>query len=135
MTTTMTHVGDVAGLDVRLGSWSSDHVEHAVYMRRRLMVGLVLAALCATLWFTAHTVLADRGDVPASIPAVQPAFNEGSGAAAAVTAVNYIVQPGDTLWSIANERRGDASVDDYLERLVQSNGGPSIDAGQLLTLP
>jgi Tfp pilus assembly protein FimV len=44
-------------------------------------------------------------------------------------------QPGDTLWSIAQAHRGDVSVDRYVDKLVDLNGGASIMAGQQVVLP
>ena len=41
----------------------------------------------------------------------------------------------DTLWSIARSHHGAVDVDDYLDALIDRNGGPSIQAGQAIELP
>ncbi|MCU1396463.1 MAG: hypothetical protein JWM34_4891 [Ilumatobacteraceae bacterium] len=129
--------------------------EHAVYVRRRLVVALVFVGLCALLGAGVHHVLADRGGVPASTPAIRPATAPPAVAEPAVDAAStppsaavgagaiagsgaghrYIVQPGDTIWSLAELFHGGRSVGGYVDALVQRNGGAGLQAGQLLTLP
>lgn len=96
-----------------------------VYRRRRAVVGAVLAAFVACGIVLTHDVLAGSGGVPASAAASQPALVR-----ATVTA-----QPGDSLWSIAQSRRGSVSINTYLDKLVSLNGGASIQAGQQVVLP
>jgi Tfp pilus assembly protein FimV len=128
--------------DVRLGS-RLDSVPpcHSVYVRRRLMVVLVFVALCAAIGLSAHSVLADRGGVPASTPAIQPVNPPVGAVEATPPAVGvpsghaYIVQPGDTLWGIADRLHGQIGMSDYVERLVTANGDASIEVGQVLALP
>ncbi len=93
-----------------------------VYVRRRLLVGLVLVAVVVAVWFGAGSVLANRGGVPASAAAVRPA-------------ITYVVQPGDTLWSIAAAHHGAAGQSAYVDLLVSRNGGATVRIGQVLTLP
>jgi len=92
-----------------------------VYVRRRLLVSLVLVAVVVALVAGAGNVLANRGGAPASASAVRPA-------------ISYVVQPGDTMWSIAQAQRGSASPA-YVDTLVAVNGGASLHVGQLITLP
>lgn len=117
--------------DVRL---RAGRTAQAVYVRRRLVVGLVLVALCSLLGFTAHEVLADRGNVPASIPAIRPAGNPGA-VVASPGAQLYTVQPGDTLWEIAEGVHGEDGLADYVDQLVSLNGGTALQPGQQLFLP
>jgi LysM repeat protein len=93
-----------------------------VYVRRRLLVGVVLVAVVVAVWFGAGSVLANRGGAPAST-------------AAARQAVTYTVQPGDTLWSIAAARLGGAASSSYVDLLVERNGSATIQVGQVITLP
>jgi len=93
-----------------------------VYVRRRLLVALVLVAVVVAVWFGAGNVLASRSGVPASATSARPA-------------ISYVVQPGDTLWSIATARQGGTSVSSYVDLMVQRNGGAVIQVGQVLTLP
>lgn len=46
-----------------------------------------------------------------------------------------VARPGDTLWSVAAEHRGDVGIRRYLDALIDLNGGPSIQAGQRVVLP
>ena len=96
-----------------------------VYVRRRVLVSLVLLAVVAATWLGVGSVLANRGGDPASAPTVRPA---------SATQV-YVAQPGDTMWSLAQRFRGDASAQAYLDALIDANGGTSIAVGQAITLP
>ena len=60
--------GDVSEFAVRQGN---GRPAHAVYVRRRLLVGLVVIGLLTVFGVTAQSVLADRGGVPASTPTVR----------------------------------------------------------------
>ena len=100
-------------------------VPDATYQRRRAIVGTILAVLVACGVVLTHDVLAGSGGVPASAAPSLPAPTR-----AVITA-----QPGDSLWSIAAEHSGDVSITRYLDKLVELNGSPSIQAGQVVQLP
>ena len=100
-------------------------VSERTYRRRRAVVGTTLAVLIAVGSVLAHDVLAGSGGVPASAAAGQPALVRTS-----VTA-----HPGDTLWSIAQTRHGSVPISRYVDKLVDLNGGASIQAGQAVLLP
>jgi LysM repeat protein len=104
------------------GPLAEPHPSTTVYVRRRLLVSLVLATMLAIVWLSAGNVLANRGGAPASASAVRPAST-------------YVVQPGDTLWSIASMYHGSASQSTYVDALVQVNGGAGIQIGQVIALP
>jgi LysM repeat protein len=93
-----------------------------VYVRRRLLVMLMLAAILAAVWLSAGSVLANRGGEPASASAVRPA-------------TSYVVQPGDTLWSIAALHHGSTPQSTYVDALFQRNHGASLQIGQVIQLP
>lgn len=97
----------------------------ATFRRRRAIVGTVLATLVAGSAVFTHDVLAGSGGVPASAAASPPAQIRTT-----ITA-----QPGDTLWSIAQAHRGGVPVVRFVDKLVDLNGGASIQAGQQVTLP
>jgi len=133
--------------DVRLGNPSP---AHAVYVRRRLLVALVALGLIIAIGASARAVLADRGGVPASTPAIRsanpdaassPLAAAGQAIAAPAAApsvapgIQYIIQPGDTLWSLAERFHATSAVSSYVDDLVEANGGASIQPGQLITLP
>lgn len=115
----------------------------AVYRRRRIVV----AALALVLTVAASTgirSLASRGDGAAPVSAVTPGVDatllasapagiDLSGAFVVSEGV-YVVQPGDTLWSIASSLT-DGSIRSYVADLIELNGGASLDVGQLLVLP
>jgi LysM repeat protein len=98
-------------------------VSAATYRRRRAVVGTALAACVAVGAVTAYDVLAGSGSVPASAAVSQPAR------------ATTVAGPGDSLWSIAERHHGDVSIVRYVDKLVQLNGGPTIQAGQLVVLP
>jgi hypothetical protein len=98
-------------------------VSEATYRRRRAVVGTALAACVAVGAVTAYDVLAGSGSVPASAAVSQPAR------------VTTVAGPGDSLWSIAERHHGDISISRYVDKLVQLNDGPTIQAGQLIVLP
>jgi nucleoid-associated protein YgaU len=93
----------------------------ATFVRRRIVALAFLLALLGTLGVTAQQSLADRGSDPASAPAVGQS--------------TYVVQPGDTLWSIAQRTYFGDDLAGYVDVLVSLNGGASIVAGQQLLLP
>lgn len=99
----------------------------ALYRRRRLGVGIFVAtfvvALTLSFSATGRTGVADRSGDPASVAAVGP------------TRPSYTVQPGDTLWAIAERLYPGAPVAEVVALLVERNGGASIEVGQRLVLP
>lgn len=111
-------------MPARFGSVARDETRPTtrLFVRRRLLVSIVLVAVVVALWVGAGSVLANRGGAPASTSAVRPA-------------TTYVVQPGDTMWSIASQFHGDASQVGYVDALVAVNGGASLQVGQVMTLP
>jgi LysM repeat protein len=104
-----------------------------LYARRRLMVTFVVAAIVLVLLVGAGHVVANRGGAPASASAIRPV---SALVPAAPVATNvYVVQAGDTLWSIGQRFHGDASLADYVDALVSANGGTRLQISQALALP
>ena len=126
--------------EVRLGL---GRPAHSVYMRRRLAVGLLLAAAVGVLGVSANTVLANRGGVPASTSTVRPANVALAPSALPVAmpvvvpspAITYIVQPGDSIWQLAAQFHGTHGFNNYVDSLIAANGGTVLQPGQLLVLP
>lgn len=99
-----------------------------VYVRRRIAVASVLFSLVAALGLGAGNVLANRGGAPASAPAVRQETTSNDPG-------TYLVQPGDTMWSIAEVHRGEADLVAFVDALIDINGGTSLQIGQLIALP
>jgi hypothetical protein len=47
----------------------------------------------------------------------------------------YVVQPGDTFWSIVQRLQPESDPRPVVDRLVRANGGPLLQAGQRVVLP
>ncbi|MEO8265137.1 MAG: LysM domain-containing protein [Ilumatobacteraceae bacterium] len=105
-----------------------------LYARRRLMVGLCLTAIVLVLFLSTGHVVANRGGAPASASMIRPASAAAPVVVPAAANV-YIVQPGDTLWSIGERFHGHAVLVDYVDSLVAANGGTELQVSQALTLP
>jgi nucleoid-associated protein YgaU len=113
---TETGVGVARADDVR-----TTRVPAAVYRRRRLVA---LAAV--TFVASVVVILAGRvGHADAELDGPPPAPEV------------YVVQPGDTLWSIATSLNGDGDVRSVIDEIQQLNGLNSavLVPGQTLLLP
>jgi LysM repeat protein len=115
------------------GQFSESYAPSQIYARRRLMVILSLVAIVLVLFVGTGHVVANRGGAPASASMIRPATP--AVAAAPATANVYIVQAGDTLWSIGERFHGHTSLVDYVDSLVEGNGGAELQVSQALTLP
>lgn len=101
----------------------------ARHRRRRLMAVLAAAVLVISFVLLANAAVAGIVGGGDTAPAA-----DASAPAAAVGAV-YIVQPGDTLWSIAAEVAPGTDVRSTVDHLVELNGDAAIAVGQRLRLP
>ena len=119
---TVTLVG--AGSHVTPRRAPADNASPA-YGRRRAAAVALLVGLLGVGGSAAHDVLAGSGGVPASAAGATPAPDRGV----------VVARVGDTLWSIAERFHGEIAFGPALEALINRNGGPSIQAGQSITLP
>ena len=96
----------------------------AVTLRRRRVRALlaVLLLAIALAWGAVRTAAALGGE-PASAPERRPG------------PITYVVEPGDTLWSIARRLQPAGDVRDLVRSLVAANGGAEVDVGDRLVLP
>ena len=108
------------------GRSPAGQARRAVYRRRRLAVLAVLTVVVAAALLLASAVLARVAGDGTPDPVA------GSSAAAAEV---HVVQPGDTLWSIARSLEPEGDVRLVVDRLVDLNGGAPITVGQQLVLP
>ena len=101
-----------------------------VYRRRRLFALLLAATVVAVLAlaFVGARVLLSGPSVP---PAERPA--SPSSPAPAVDRV-HVVQPGDTLWTVARALDPDGDVRDTVDRLAARHGDGPLRVGERLVL-
>lgn len=114
---------------VRAGSTprpgASRPASSAVYRRRRRVVGAAVAIAVTVLTLGAQATLTGSGSGPAS----------AAGAGAVVAERTVRARSGDSLWTIAEEYRGEIGINRYVDELVELNGGTTIRVGQLVRLP
>jgi len=106
---------------------SSARRPNHVYIRRRIVAASVFFSLVAALGVGAGNVLANRGGAPASVSAVRQANPPNS--------TTYLVQPGDTMYSIAESYRDGADLMHFVDDLIALNGGVTLQIGQQISLP
>jgi hypothetical protein len=96
----------------------------AVYRRRRL--GALLVAVTALFALLTGAASLERGltDPPAPAPAATPA----------VDGEVYVVQPGDTVWSIAERLDPGGDIRPTVDRLAEAAGGAALHPGQRIPL-
>ncbi|MGQ0833118.1 MAG: LysM peptidoglycan-binding domain-containing protein [Microthrixaceae bacterium] len=97
--------------------------QRAVYRRRRLAAVVGLALLVVTVLLLANAVVAKTAGGGAPHPV----------AGTSVPAV-HVVQPGETLWSIARTLAPEGDVRLVVDRLVDLNGSAPLQVGQRLEL-
>lgn len=106
------------------GRGPAARARRAQYRRRRLVALALLVTVVATVLLLANAVLAGSAGGGTPISAA------GSSAPAV-----HVVQPGDTLWSIARSLNPDGDVRITVDRLAALNGRGPLQVGQELVLP
>ena len=107
------------------------HPAPAVYARRRLVAVTVAAVVVLALFAGVQALASAVGLVPRPAPATSVAPAPAAGAPAGAA---HVVQPGDTVWSIARAASPDGDVRAIVDRIVARNGGPVLQVGQRLVL-
>ena len=112
----------------------------ADYARRRLAV-LLVALLVAVVAVRLVAGLASSPDTTVSTgsrgaPAVtvHSPLAYGASGTPVPEGATYLVQPGDTVWSVAEQLAPDGDVRGMVDRLVDLNGGAALEVGQRLRL-
>ena len=100
----------------------------ANYALRRAVAAALAVIVLALVAITASASVGALLDVDGR-PAV------ASDVVAAPIVRIHVAQPGDTLWSIAEQYRGDVGQGRFVDALIAVNGGTSIQAGQAIRLP
>ena len=103
----------------------------STYRRRRLVAALIVTL--TLLAITAMTRIA--GDNPSPVAGELSPTSAAAASAAGVAAPTVVVQPGDTLWTIAAEAAPGVDVRITVDQIVALNGSSPIVAGQELELP
>ena len=103
-------------------------VTPGTYARRRAAAVLVLAALAFSLVLAINVVLGAVGGGPLSAP-------ESSTGLAPIAAQTYVVQPGDTLWTIARQLQPDGDVRPLVHVLKQRLGRATLQPGDRIAIP
>ncbi len=96
-----------------------------VYLRRRLVALVLLAALVVALVLAVRSVTATLGGVPASAP---------EGNITGPPALVVVVQPGDTVWTIARAAKPDGDVRPLVDQLLADHPAP-LQPGDRLLVP
>ncbi|HKE72495.1 MAG TPA: LysM domain-containing protein [Acidimicrobiales bacterium] len=101
----------------------------ATRVRRRRLVAVVGLVLAVALAVVGVRALASVASVPSS-PQPAPLGDRP----VPVAGHTYVVQPGDTLWSIARTIAPDRDPRPVIDALRKANGGVNLEVGDRLTL-
>lgn len=135
----------IEGGACRARSSESLSVPRGVFFRRRLVA---FVSVCVVLWLagvSVRSVLAAtaqpslRGQITGLVGDTAGARSASAGASvghaeSSDDAEYMIVQPGDTLWSIARQLRPDGDLRPVVDSLVERAGGTGIEVGQRLRI-
>jgi Tfp pilus assembly protein FimV len=106
-------------------------VTPATYRRRRLFVGL-LALGVVVVAARAGVAL---GGSPLAAPERRPASSSIAAGAAGGTGSVVVVEPGDTLWSIATRLAPDDDPRPLVDQLSDQRAGAPLQPGERILLP
>ncbi len=102
------------------------------YAARRLGVLLVAVSMAMTGAWLAGEMAQGLAGQPVSAAEVGSSVESSSGSLAAQV---HVARSGDTMWSIADEYRGDVGREAFVDALVSLNGDTMISIGQAVVLP
>ena len=111
--------------------------QQARYRRRRLVAAVVTLAVLTAVFLLASSATARiAGGAPSSAAGDPTPTSAAASSAAGVAApATVVVQPGDTLWTIAEAVAPDTDVRVTVDQLVAINGSSPLVVGQELELP
>lgn len=115
------------------GAGRASRPSPAVLRRRRLAALVLLVVLVAGAYWGARAV----ADALVRPPGSGTLSGPGSTAAGSTPVAGrlHVVQPGDTLWSLASGLEPGADPRRLVAELASINGGSAIEVGQRLVLP
>jgi nucleoid-associated protein YgaU len=96
-----------------------------VLARRRLLAVVLFAVLVLGAVVAGRSLV---GSITAA-PVAPPLATES------VASSTYVVQPGDTVWSVARAVHAHGDVRGVVDRLVAANGGSTLRVGQRIRVP
>jgi hypothetical protein len=99
----------------------------ADYRRRRVVAVGVAALLAVFAWIAVRSALDRIGGGPLA--------TTGATSAVPVSARTWVVQPGDTLWSIASAVEPRSDVRPLVDQLARETGGRPLYPGQVIAVP
>lgn len=110
--------------------------DRATRVRRRRLALLVAVVVLAGLVLAAVRVTAALVDIGGSSEPEPIATEPGAAGpdAGPVAGEVYVVQPGDTLWSIATDVAPDEDPRVVVDTLRAANGGPDLEVGERLVI-
>ena len=97
------------------------------YRRRRLLAAVVLVLAVLLLQVTLQAASAWLGGGPLAASEPRPA--------AAPASSVHVVQPGDTLWTLARRAQPEGDIRPFVDRLATANEGRALRPGQRIVLP
>ncbi len=103
----------------------------AVYHRRRVVALVLLVAVSAIVLLGISTVGAR---VLGATATAAPVVASAPGASTAGPARIHVVQPGDTLWTIARSMQPEGDVRPLVDQLAERHGGAGLRVGERLDL-
>ncbi len=106
------------------GLATTPRVSPAVYWCRRLVAALIVVGLASALW-------AGLGALGGALTVSERSSPLGGAGADPV----YVVQPGDTLWTLARRLDPGGDPRPLVDSLVASRGGATLQVGERISLP
>lgn len=100
-----------------------------VQRRRHTVAGTLLTILLVAAWLMAAGVLGGSGSESGS-----PAGPGSAPHLVQVAATSYVVQPGDTLWSVARSLQPSGDVRPLVDRLSRRTDAGRLRPGQAISL-
>ena len=100
-----------------------------VRRRRCQVAAVVVVSLLALLAWALWGAVGWLGSGPLAAPESVPARP------VAVASVSYVVQPGDTLWSIARSFQAKGEIRPLVDRLAAQTHGRPLQVGDRIALP